>query len=159
MPNVASGAQIDSYAFSRSIVTGEVMNVTVNGSGITQNFTSDSATTLAALAAQIDGVAGVSATPAGSTIVLTAEVPGIPFTAGTLTIDMSVAGTNITPNVFAVTQIESVTAPRSLVAGDVIGMSVNGSGVTVSYSGSEAATMADLSSKVDALSGVSAISS
>lgn len=119
-PNVNSGSQVESYTFSRNIVTGEVLNVTLNGSGVTQNFTTDSATTLAALATKIDALAGVTATPAGSTIIVTAEVAGIPFTAGTLTIDMSVTDTLVTPNVPAQTQIETIAAPRNLVSGDVI---------------------------------------
>lgn len=157
--NVMSGAQVETYTFARNLVSGEVLQVTLDGTGITQNFITDTTTTLAALATQIDALSSVNATPAGLSIVVTASVPGIPFTAGTLTIDMNVATATGTLNIPAQTQIEALVSPRNLVTGDVLGATVNGSGVTVSFSGSEAATLAQLASQIDALSGVTATSS
>lgn len=157
--NVMSGAQVESYTFARNLVSGEVLQVTVDGTGITQNFTTDTPTTLAALATQIDALPGVNATPAGMSIVLTAAVPGTPFAPGTLTIDMTVASATGTLNVPAQTQIETLVSPRNLVAGDVLGATINGSGVTVSFSGSEVATLTQLASEIDMLSGVTATSS
>lgn len=104
-PNTASGVQITSYTFSRSLVAGETLHATIDGSGVTQAFTTNTATTLTNLAASIDALAGVSAAVVGSDIVVTADVAGVGFTASPLTIDMSVANSLITPNVPAQMQI------------------------------------------------------
>lgn len=154
--NTDSGAQVENYSFSRNLVDGEVLQVTVDGSGITQNFITDTPTTLTALATQINDLSGVNAALAGSTIIVTAAIAGIPFIAGTLTIDMGVTGIPVTANRPAQQQIEKFTAARNLVAGDVITATVNDMTLTTSYSGSEAETLAKLASDIDALSGVTA---
>lgn len=54
--NVMSGAQVESYTFARNLVSGEVLQVTLDGTGITQNFVTDTTTTIAALATQMDAL-------------------------------------------------------------------------------------------------------
>lgn len=58
----------------------------------------------------------------------------------------------------AVAQVDSVTVPRDLVEGDTLSLSLSGSvPVTVTYSGSESATIAALAAGIDAYAEVSAI--
>ncbi len=87
----------------------------------------------------------------GKTITITAEAAGIPFTDGALAIDMSVPNTLITANIPAQTQIETLTIPRNLVVGDSLTTTIGSGSVLVSFSGSEADTLAAFVSQIDAL--------
>ncbi len=161
VPNVASGAQVDQFTIPRTLVVGETLSVDVNAQTVTAGFATDTATTLANLAAAIDALPGVSAVSNGgaSTITVTAEVAGIPFTLSALGIALAVPNTNIVPNVPAQAQIMDVTMPRNLVAGDTLTLPVGSGSVTTSFSGSEALTMSGFAAAIDAQPGVSATAS
>lgn len=157
-PNVM---QIDSLAISRTFGPGDSLIVTVDGSGTTVPFATDTATTVANLAAWIDSLPTVSASVAGTPgnfiVTIAAEVPGVPFVGASLTVDSTIASVNVQPNVVAVAQVDSVTVPRDLVAGDVLSISLSGSTIaSATFSGSEAATIATLAADIDAFSGVTA---
>ncbi|MFB0964802.1 MAG: Ig-like domain-containing protein, partial [Patescibacteria group bacterium] len=159
-PNVM---QIDSLTITRTFGAGDSLIVTVDGTGTVIPFATDTATTVANLAAWIDSLPSVSASVSGSegnfAIAISAAVPGTPFVGATLTVDSTVSAVNVQPNVPAVAQVDSITVPRDLVAGDVLSVSLSGSTiVSATFSGSESATIAELAAGLDALSGVSAAS-
>lgn len=71
--------------------------------------------------------------------------------------DAVLASTNVVANVPAVAQVDSVTVPRDLVAGDVLSISLSGSTLaSAAFSGTEADTLNELTAGIDVLSGVSA---
>lgn len=158
-PNTASGAQIDQFVVPRSLVTGETISLTLGGTGVTTNFATDTTTTLANLAALIDALPGVSAVGGPTTVTISAEVAGVPFTLSSLAIAMNVSNTNIVANVPAQTQIMQVTVPRNLVDGDNLSITVGSGTITQAYTGSEAVTMNGFISAINALPGVSATGS
>lgn len=72
--------QVQTVVFSADVVTGNSIALTVNGTALTQAFTTDNATTLAALAVQIAAVAALpTAVSDGThTITVTASTHGVP---------------------------------------------------------------------------------
>lgn len=74
-------AQIETIVFSANIITGNTINLTVGAVALTQAFTTDNATTLAALATQIAAQPhiGSAVSDASHTITVTASAAGIPF--------------------------------------------------------------------------------
>lgn len=160
--NEVDVAQIDSLSVTREFAAGDSLSVSVDGSGTVIPFAVDTTTTVANLAAWIDSLPTVSASVAGApgsfAVVITAEVPGTPFVSASLTVDATLASTNVQPNVPAVAQVDSITVPRDLVAGDVLSVSLSGSTiVSATFSGTEADTVNELAAGIDALSGVSAV--
>lgn len=158
VPNTVSGAQVESIAFPRSIVSGEVLSLTLDGSGIVQPFVVDSATTLSGLMASIDALPSVSAAfdSVANKITVTASVPGVPFSLSSVAIDASIASTLLVPNVPAQTQIETFSFPRTLVGGDNVTLNVNGNAVVQAFASSEALTLSGITSQIDTLTGVTA---
>jgi hypothetical protein len=77
-------AQVATIVFAGVLVTSNVVTVTIDGTVIAQTFTVDNATTLAALATQIQALASVvSAVSNGTdTITITGAIAGVPVEVG-----------------------------------------------------------------------------
>jgi hypothetical protein len=73
-------AQIQTIVFSAAIVTGNTIAITVDDVDLTQAFDTNNATTLTALAAQIQAEPGVAtaASNGSNTITVTSATPGVP---------------------------------------------------------------------------------
>lgn len=158
-PNTASGAQVEKYSFTRPLVSGETLSLTIDGTTLNQNFTTDTGNTLTALASSIDALASVDAVVSGQDIIITAHEAGIGFTVSALTIDLAIPMTPVVANVPAQAQISSITLPRNLVAGDSLSISVDGNPASVSFSGSEIETLTALAASIGSFTGVDASAS
>lgn len=161
--NEVNIAQVDSLTISRAFGTGDTVAISVAGSGTSIPFSTSSDATASAINTWLNTVGTVTSTLSGSspnyTFTVTAATPGTPFTSASATVNASLLATTIQPNVFAVAQVDSLTIPRDLVAGDTLSVTLSGSApITVTYSGSEAATISSLTAALDALSEVSATS-
>ena len=149
-PNVDSGSQVDSLNVNREIAVWDLLSLDIAGHTLTQAFTTDKATTLNNLNTQIDGLAEVSSIFDGnSTFTITAEVPWIPFTSGILTISSSIFSVNQTPNGLPQTQIDNVVLPRTLIAGDVIYLNIDGTQISQSFNSTHDTTLWDLVSNIN----------
>lgn len=134
--NVASGAQVDNLVVNRNLSAWDVLTLNIAGQTLTQNFNTNKATTLAALNTQIDNLAEVSSIFDGnSTFTITATTPGTPFVSWVLTIVTTYTSQNQVANVPAQAQIDRITLPRNLIAGDKLDININWNNATASFSG------------------------
>jgi hypothetical protein len=140
--NVFPEAQIDSITVPRSLVAGDVLSVTLSGAAATTvTYSGSEAATLSGFTAALDALSEVSATLSGSTVTVTAAVPGVPFTLSALDLTGTVPTTVTINNVVPVTQVVTATLP-GLVAGDTASTTLNGTSVSTPFATSEAATLA-----------------
>ncbi len=150
---------MDEVTVPRDLVAGDTLSLTLSGSApISVTYSGSEADTLSALAAQIDALSGVSATVSGKTVTVTAEIAGVPFDLSPLSLSGDVPTTVTQNNVVAVAQVDEVTLP-ALVSGDEISATLNGHSVSVSYAGSESATLSAFASALSASGTVSASAS
>lgn len=84
-----------------ALVGGDVVNITINGTPVSEAFNTDSDTTLASLVAAINAaVPAVTATlPTPLNLVIEANVPGVTFSIDHMDVTNTTAAVNITPNV------------------------------------------------------------
>lgn len=161
--NRVAVAQVDQVILSRSLVAGDTVYTTVSVPSVSLSRVFASAT-LTGLSANIssDPQVGlyVSGSVSGNTLTLTALHPGTAFSTATAHIDSLIHSVNVNPNVPAVSKVDSLTFPRSLVAGDSVSLTINGNTVVSSFSGSSATTLTTLAASISAATvGVSALSS
>lgn len=142
-PNVPAVAQVDTLVFPRDFTAGDTLSGSVDGTNVGVAYSGSSNDTLDALAAAIDALPSVSATSnhALRTVTLTAQNIGIPYVTGNFSMKTQVPNVVVSSNVSPISQSESITFPRSLVAGDEVSVVINGSTVTQTYSGSSNATI------------------
>jgi len=79
-------AQVSTLTFTdgaapAAMAAGDSIAVTINGTTVTQAFTTDFATTLAALEVKTEAITGYTTAIAGNVLTITADVAGTPFTA------------------------------------------------------------------------------
>jgi len=157
--NVVAVAQEAEFQITASLIAGDVVGVTVAGTGITQNFSGSTTSTLVSLASQITSTTPVNASYSGTTgkVYLKAKVPGNAFSLSHIVTGSSgVASAVVQPNVVPVAQVNTLTLPRSIDPGETLSLTVSGSGITQSYTGSSAVTLEALVAQIDALDIVNA---
>ncbi len=157
--NVVAVAQEAEFLVQANIVPGDTIGVTVAGTGVIQNYTTNKATTLTTLASQITNNTSVNASYSGSTgkIHLIAKVPGSPFSLSNVSIQSTgVASIILQPNVVPVAQVSSISLPRTIDSGEILTLNVAGSPVTQSFTGSSLNTLNLFTNQIDALSAVNA---
>lgn len=103
---------------------------------------------MAQLASNIDALAGVTATSSGLIITVSAEIAGIPFTMGNLTLTNTVSSTTTINNVSPVAQVEAVNM-TSFYAGDSLSLSLNGTPLTVGFNSDTLTTITDLQTAIN----------
>lgn len=138
-------------------VAGDTLVVDINGTLLTQTFTTDVATTLSLLNTQIDALAAVnSSVDVGtSTFTITAAATGVPFTASLSATAATITSTNVTPNTTALAQVDTITVNRIITASDTLTLNIDGSVLTQAFNTDVATTLGDLNTQIDALAGVS----
>ena len=103
--------QAITYTLSAAVATGETLSITINGTTYTQVFTTDAATTYAALKTSVD-VSAVVMTVSGNALTVTADTAGIAFTVtplSTTNATTTVASSASVANVVAVAEQFTVT--------------------------------------------------
>lgn len=126
---------------------------------MTQAFATDKANTLDSLAAAITANTSVAASYSGATgkVHLIAKTPGNAFSVSNIMTQSSGVVPHLDQaNIVPVAQVSSITLPRSIDAGETVSVSVAGTPVNQSYSGSSFATMTELANQIDNLPAVHA---
>lgn len=157
--NIVAVAQEAEFHVTANLIPGDTVGVTVAGTGIIQNFSGNTAATLTSLASQITSDTSVTATYSGATgkVHLKAKVAGNAFSLSNIVTGSSdVASHVVQPNVVPVAQVNTLTLPRTIDSGETISLSISGSGVTQSYTGSSTHTIDELVNQIDALDLVNA---
>lgn len=122
---VGAVAQRDSFTLPHAPILGETITVTVNGTPYSQSFDTDSATTLNGLVSTLTLGGVVNASLTGSTtVILEAAAAGTPFTVGGVQVLSNTAPAQVTANVVAGAQKDTLTVPFVPVSGDTISVTV-----------------------------------
>lgn len=138
-------------------VAGDTIVVDIDGTLLTQAFTTDVATTLSLLNTQIDALAAVNSSVdiGTSTFTITAAVTGVPFTASLSATAATITSTNVTPNTTALAQIDTITVNRIITTSDTLILTIDGNVLTQAFNTDVATTLGDLNTQINALAGVS----
>jgi hypothetical protein len=107
--NVSAVAQVDALNLP-SFYAGDRLSLSLNGTPLSVPFNGDTSATITDLRGAIDGVGPVLTSLSGGSLIVTAKVPGTPFTFSTLGVTNTQNGTIIQVNVPAVAQIVDVVA-------------------------------------------------
>ena len=157
--NVVAVAQEAEFTLQPSLIAGDVVGMTVAGTGVVQNFTTNKSTTLTNLAAQITANTGVQASYSGATgkVRMIAKVPGTAFSLSNVVVGSSnVAPIQVQPNIVPVAQVNSIAIPRNIDAGETLSLTISGATIQQTYTGSSNTTIAALVNQIDALPNVQA---
>jgi hypothetical protein len=160
-PNNVAVAQRDAVILPRQTVAGDTVHLDMNGTNLSSTFSGSHAATMSGLILQINALGTVSATfnPLLNVLTIDSTVPGTPFTVQGARVTSNVASVQTTANVSAVAQVDSLTFGRDFVAGDQVSVVANGNTLSSTFSGSHAATVEDLRSKIAAMPNLSALAS
>lgn len=124
--NINSWAQVDELTVNRNLISWDVLDLSIAGQNISQNYSADKVTTLTQLTNQIDNLAEINATfDWNETITITAADAWIPFTSWVLNIYSTIPSVNQVANVSAVAQVDKLNLARSIIAWDSISLTVN----------------------------------
>lgn len=153
--NTTADAQVDTLTVNRVIASSDTLTLAIDGNTLTQGFSGDTSTTLSLLNTQIDALASVDAVFNGTdTFTITASASGTAFIPGVLTINNTTPSVNVTSNVPAQTQVDRVTLPRSLIAGDTVSLNLNGTVFTQAFTGgTDVATLGALQAQIASSTG------
>lgn len=137
-------AQISSFTLPRNFVSGDTFTVVVNGITVTQNFTSDNNTSLAALDAQLEALPNIASGLAGNVISLTAETAGAAFVTGNAQFINVLPPSVTVSNTVGVAEKKNIAFPVALVGGDVVNITINGTPVSEAFNTDSPTTLAAL---------------
>lgn len=155
--NVVAVAQIARVDVPQQLIPGDVVSLSVAGTGVSVGFSGSDSGTLDALTAAIDALPEVTASLSGRSVTVTAAVAGNAFGISDLTVVSSdVAASPVVANVVPVAQVERVSLGRPLYQGDVVALSLSGASLSQSFTGDTTTTMGLLASQADQLSFVDA---
>lgn len=159
--NNVAVAQRDAVVFPRQTVEGDSVLFSVNSTTVSETFSGSNDETMSGLVAQVSALPNLTASYNPLLNVLTVEstVPGTPFTVDSAQIVSNVAASNVTANLAAVAQVESLTFGRDFVSGDQVSVVVNGNTVSETFSGSHAGMVESIRSQIDAMPNVDALAS
>lgn len=120
--NISGEAQIDTLTLPVLPVADDVIVVSVNGTTLTQAFSTDAASTLALLNTQIDNLATVNSSVDTTTGVftITSATAGVPFTASFVTTGATIDGTTLVENTGAQAQVDVLSVNRQIVNSDTL---------------------------------------
>ncbi|MDD2487137.1 MAG: Ig-like domain-containing protein [Candidatus Gracilibacteria bacterium] len=152
-PNVDSGSQVDTLTVSRTLTSGDSLSLDIAGSTLVQSFSGSKDETLQALSDKINTLSEINSSfdSANSTFTITSNTPGIAFVSGILNITSATNSVNMVANVPAQAQVDSITLPRAIIAGDMLSINIDGNLITEVFSGSESETLDSFKSKVDSI--------
>lgn len=142
-------AQVSTFTIPRNFVSGDTFTVVINGITVTQNFTSDHATSLAALDAQLESLPNISTGLVGNVVTLTAETAGIAFvTLNAQFINIQTPSITVS-NTVGVAEKKNIAFPVALVAGDVANITINGTSVSTAFNTDSPTTLAALMAAIN----------
>lgn len=151
--NVVAVAQIARVDVPQQLIPGDVVSLSVAGTGVSVSFSGSDSATLDALTAAIDALPEVTAVLSGRSVTVTATVAGSAFGISNLTVVSSdVNAAPIVANVVPVAQVDKLSLNRPLYSGDVVSLSLSGVNFSQSFTGDTTTTMELLASQADALS-------
>lgn|GEM_PF-1212608 len=123
--NVAPVKQETEYTFP-TLVAGDSIAFSINGTPLVENFATDENTTITALMAQITGLSLVDPTYNAGVLNMRSQVAGTPFVLSNATITNTVIPVIIVVNVPAVAQVVDMTPEGPIIAGLTYRATING---------------------------------
>jgi hypothetical protein len=137
--------------FPSSIIASDEIETNIDGTTIISSGT----TNLDDLVSKITASTQVNASLSGSLgLVLEAKTAGTSFLVNSTKIINTSTSTTTQINVAGVAQVDTLTIPFILVAGDTLTVNINGNPVSQVFVSDEATTLAALNTKIDALAEV-----
>lgn len=157
--SVVAQAQQESVTFLRAFQAGDNISLVVNGNTITQAFNTDTDTTLNALAMQIDMMPNLTAVAdmINKKITITSDTAGVAFNVSDTSIINNIAPTVLVQSITPVSQSNVFTLPHTILAGDTIALTVDGSPLTQAFDTNEGTTLTILNTQIDGLAGVNSV--
>lgn len=159
--NVNARTQQEKFTLPRQLQAGDTLRTVVNGNTVNVAYGVSSNATLTALASAIDAVNGVTATASVVTdsITMDSEAAGVTFTLSPLEITNAIAPNILQSPANPVKQVSIYSVPATLVSGDTVDWTVDGSTGSVAYAVSSDDTLTAVASAIDALPNVDAVAS
>lgn len=157
-PNVLAVAQVNRITLPRVLVEGDLLELTISGTTVSQSFSGTSLDTANLFNVAIDALQEVTSVYDDSSKIftITSAQAGVPVGIWDLRITRtSINPTTPTPNVVAIAQVWEVNIPQQLFAWDTIHFTVDGTGITESFSWSKDATLTSFADKITSLTSVS----
>lgn len=154
--SVVAQTQSESITFLRAFRSGDNISLVINGSTITQVWDTDTDTTLNALNTQIDSMSAISAVAdtVAKKITITSDTAGVAFNVSDTTIVNNIAPTVLVASVTPVSQSDVFSMPHTILAGDTIALTVDGTPLTQAWNADESTTLSALNTQIDGLAGV-----
>lgn len=152
-------AQSDTFTVPRTLVDGDTLTVTIDSTLYSQTFLSDSDTTIANLASNLNNLPYLGASASGSVLTVFAETAGNAYTTGNLTLNHVSSGNQTIANVEGNKAIQSITFGADFVANDQIEVTVNSTPTSTNFSTDHTTTLLNVATAISGVSGVTATAS
>jgi len=150
--NVEAVAQKWEFSFPTSFVNWDIIKVKIDGTEVTQNFATDSNTTINNLISSITSSTNVSATLTWTLwIILEAKNAWVPFVIDSITVDNTTNPNSIANNIPWVAQVEQIIIPFIPVNNDEISININWTIVSETWSNDPVTKLSLLNTKIDNL--------
>lgn len=154
-----AGVQSDTYTVPRTLVDGDTLTVTIDSTVYSQTFLSDSDSTIANLASNLNNLPYLGASASGSVLTVFAETAGNAYTTGNLTLSHVSAGNQTIANIEGSKAIQSITFGADFVSNDQIDITVNGTGTSTNFTTDHTTTLLNVATSISGVSGVTATAS
>lgn len=158
--NVVPVAQVDSLSLPRTLLSGDVLQVTIDTITVTQDFSWSSDETSLLFNEKLDNLVSVNSSFDNNTqkFTITASVPGTAFNIGNLTITRTpTTPDNTVLNVVAVAQVSEISIPQELFSGDTVNFWINWTLFQTAFSGTKDDSLTSLAQDITANTPVSAV--
>jgi len=157
-PNVLAIAQVNRITLPRVLVEWDLLELTISWTTVSQSFSGTSFDTANLFSNTIDALPEVTSTYDDSSKIftITSAQAWVPVSIWDIRITRtSISPITPTPNVVAIAQVWEVNIPQQLFAWDTIYFTVDGTGITESFSGSKDATLTSFAYKITTLTSAS----
>lgn len=158
--NVVPVAQVDSLTLPRTLLSGDVLQVTIDTITVTQDFSWSSDETSSLFNEKLDNLVSVNSSFDTNTqkFTIISAVPGTAFDIGNLTITRApTTPDNTVLNVVAVAQVSEISIPQELFSWDSIDFWINGILFSQSFSGTKDDSLTSLAQDITDNTPVSAV--
>lgn len=158
--NVVPVAQVDSLSLPRTLVSGDVLELTIDTITVTQDFSWSSDETASLFNTKLDNLVSVNSSfdNIAQKFSVTASVPGTAFDISNLTITRTpTTPDNTVLNVVAVAQVSEISIPQELFSGDTVNFWINWTLFQTAFSGTKDDSLTSLAQDITANTQVSAV--
>lgn len=158
--NVVPVAQVDSLSLPRTLVSWDVLELTIDTITVTQDFSWSSDETASLFNTKLDNLVSVNSSFDNNNqkFTVTASVPGTAFNISNLTITRTpITPDNTVLNVVAVAQVSEISIPQELFSEDIVNFWINWTLFQTAFSGTKDDSLTSLAQDITANTQVSAV--